>query len=192
VVDYIHHWTERSELPAKRLLGWLDLREGKFYDWKNRYGKTTIARLIAGELADEMNVEEVDATDLSAARIRDIERESVCKGLGEKPGRANIVNEAHGLNRGAVRQLLTTLERIPPHVVWIFTTTIDGHPVDADRGGCWEYVNAYAKDAGIDAVTACNRVLKRTCDAVALILDEAERLQAGAAHGQETGLCAVA
>lgn len=89
-------------------------------------GKTTIARLIAAEVADEMNVEEVDATDLSAARIRDIERESVCKGLGDKPGRAYIVNEAHGLNRGAVRQLLTTLERIPPHAVWIFTTTIDG------------------------------------------------------------------
>lgn len=67
-----------------------------------------------------------------------------------------------------------------------------GHPADADRGGCWEYVNAYAKDAGIDAVTACNRVLKRTCDAVALILDEAERLQAAAGEGQETGLCAVA
>ena len=28
-----------AELPAKRLLTWLDLGEGKFYDWKNRYGK---------------------------------------------------------------------------------------------------------------------------------------------------------
>ena len=26
-------------MPAKRLLRWLDVREGKFYDWKNRYGK---------------------------------------------------------------------------------------------------------------------------------------------------------
>lgn len=39
MVDYIHRWTERTGLPAKRLLGWLDLSEGKFYDWKNRYGK---------------------------------------------------------------------------------------------------------------------------------------------------------
>jgi transposase InsO family protein len=39
VVDYVNRWTERAELPAKRLLGWLGLREGKFYDWKNRYGK---------------------------------------------------------------------------------------------------------------------------------------------------------
>jgi transposase InsO family protein len=39
VVDYINRWTERAEMPAKRLLHWLDLREGKFYEWKNRYGK---------------------------------------------------------------------------------------------------------------------------------------------------------
>jgi transposase InsO family protein len=39
VVDYVNRWTERTELPAKRLLSWLGLREGKFYDWTNRYGK---------------------------------------------------------------------------------------------------------------------------------------------------------
>jgi hypothetical protein len=39
VVDDVNRWTWRTELPAKRLLGWLDLHEGKFYDGKNRYGK---------------------------------------------------------------------------------------------------------------------------------------------------------
>ena len=39
MVDYVNRWTERAELPAKRLLGWLGLREGKFYDWTHRYGK---------------------------------------------------------------------------------------------------------------------------------------------------------
>lgn len=39
VVDYVNRWTERSELPAKQLLKWLELREGKFYDWAKRYGK---------------------------------------------------------------------------------------------------------------------------------------------------------
>jgi len=51
-----------------------------------------------------------------------------------------------------------------------------GHDHDADLGGCWEYVTAYSKDAGIEPLTACQRVLKRTCDAVALILDTAENL----------------
>jgi hypothetical protein len=48
----------------------------------------------------------------------------------------------------------------------------------ADRGGCWNYVAAYARDGGLEPVTACQRVLKRTCDAVALILDAAEALRA--------------
>jgi len=52
-----------------------------------------------------------------------------------------------------------------------------GHERDADRGGCWQYVKAYADDAGIEPVAACQRVLKRTCDAVALILDTAEELR---------------
>ena len=89
-------------------------------------GKTTIARLLAQEVASEWCVEEVDATDLTAARVREIERQSQTYGIGDKTGRAYIVNEAHGLNRATVRQLLTTLERIPPHVVWLFTTTVEG------------------------------------------------------------------
>jgi len=51
-----------------------------------------------------------------------------------------------------------------------------GHESDADRGGCWEYVSAYARDAGLDPLVACQRALKRTCDAVALILSTAEQL----------------
>ncbi len=89
-------------------------------------GKTTIARLIADEVADDWCIHEIDATDLSAARIRDLEDKTRNRGLGAKRGQAVIVNECHGLNRGAIRQLLTTLERIPDHVVWIFTTTNDG------------------------------------------------------------------
>jgi hypothetical protein len=37
-------------------------------------------------------------------------------------------------------------------------------------------VSAYARDAELEPITACTRVLKRTCDAVALILDTAEQL----------------
>ena len=42
----------------------------------------------------------------------------------------------------------------------------------------------YAKDAGFKPITACQRVLKRTCDAVALTLDTAEGLA-----GKGGGLC---
>lgn len=51
-----------------------------------------------------------------------------------------------------------------------------GNELEADLGGCWRYVSSYAKDAELEPITACSRVLKRTCDAVALILDTAEQL----------------
>ena len=35
----MNHWTERAELPARRLLAWLRLATSKFHDWKHRYGK---------------------------------------------------------------------------------------------------------------------------------------------------------
>ena len=48
-----------------------------------------------------------------------------CRAIG-KGGRAIIINEGHGLRRDAIRQLLVMLERLPKHVVVIFTTTVDG------------------------------------------------------------------
>jgi transposase InsO family protein len=38
IVDYVNYWTKRTELPARRLLGWLGLGTSKFHDWKHRYG----------------------------------------------------------------------------------------------------------------------------------------------------------
>lgn len=89
-------------------------------------GKTSLAYLIARELADDMNIQELDASSLTPARLRDIEADTFTLGLGARSGRVYMVNEAHGLRRDTVRQLLITLERIPAHVAWIFTTTRDG------------------------------------------------------------------
>jgi replication-associated recombination protein RarA len=89
-------------------------------------GKTTIARLIAGDVADEFMVQELDASSLTVSQLRDIEFGLQTMGWGEKNGRAVIVNEAHGLRKDVIRQLLVMLERIPSHVVWVFTTTTEG------------------------------------------------------------------
>jgi len=48
-----------------------------------------------------------------------------------------------------------------------------GHDYESDRGGCFEYVESYAMEAGLEPVQACMSVLKRTCDAVNLLLLEA-------------------
>ncbi len=89
-------------------------------------GKTTLARLIAREIAGEFCTVEMDAGELSIGRLREIEHEMCLYGMGDKPGRAYIVNEAHGLTANVIRRLLVALEPIPSHVVWVFTTTIDG------------------------------------------------------------------
>jgi len=38
-VDYVAHWTERTELAAGKLVKWLGISSSKFYDWKQRYGQ---------------------------------------------------------------------------------------------------------------------------------------------------------
>src|SRR5260370_11280910 len=61
-------------------------------------GKTTIARLIAAEVADEFCIQEVDAAGLTVNQLKDLEREMQGAGWG-KGGRAYLVNEAHALRR---------------------------------------------------------------------------------------------
>lgn len=39
MVDFVRHWSARTELPAERFLGWLDLARSKYGTWKKRYGK---------------------------------------------------------------------------------------------------------------------------------------------------------
>jgi len=88
-------------------------------------GKTTIARLLAAEIADEFFIEEIDAAGLTVAQLKEIERSMQFRGMG-KGGRAYLVNEAHALRKDVIRQLLVLLERLPGHVAVAFTTTIDG------------------------------------------------------------------
>jgi putative transposase len=39
VVDFVTTWSAATELPARRVLGWLRLGTSKYFDWKQRYGK---------------------------------------------------------------------------------------------------------------------------------------------------------
>ena len=88
-------------------------------------GKTTLAMIVASEIADSCYCIEIDAQDVTPTRLHDIEYE-MHLGAPGKGGRAYIVNEAHGLRKEAIREFLVVLERIPNHVCVLFTTTVDG------------------------------------------------------------------
>jgi hypothetical protein len=66
-----------------------------------------------------------------------------------------------------------------------------GHETKSDRGGAWEYIQRYAQEAKIEPVAACMRLLNRTCDAVALILDTAEGLRQEATQSVEKPVAAT-
>ena len=38
IVDYVTHWSERTEIPVQRFVAWLGVAASKFYDWRVRYG----------------------------------------------------------------------------------------------------------------------------------------------------------
>lgn len=88
-------------------------------------GKTTLAQIIAGAIADPLYVAEYVGRELSPRIVRDMMETSRLYASG-KGGRAFIVNEAHGLSGPTIELLLDFLERIPRHVVVVFTTTKDG------------------------------------------------------------------
>jgi len=126
-------------------------------------GKTTLAHIVAHSVADKFCTDEIDAAELTPARVREIERNSQTYGMGAKTGRAFVVNESHGLRKDTIRQLLVTLERIPAHVVWIFTTTNDGQELLFD---------------GIDAGPLVSRCLNIKLAQRGLAKDFAERARA--------------
>lgn len=39
VVDFVRAWSDKTEQPAEKFVGWLGIARGKFFDWKKRYGK---------------------------------------------------------------------------------------------------------------------------------------------------------
>ncbi len=89
-------------------------------------GKTTIARIIAATIADDVYTDEFDSADqLSISALDKIEQDIQYRAFG-KGGKAYIVNEAHGLRKQTIRRLLGLLERIPDYVTIIFTTTKEG------------------------------------------------------------------
>ena len=86
---------------------------------KSGTGKTTLAFIIANQLSD--NVVELDASELSAARVRELEANSRYSSMFG--GHCYVINEAHGIRKDAARQFLVWLERLNSETLVVFTTT---------------------------------------------------------------------
>ena len=88
-------------------------------------GKTSIALLIAEEVADPWTVTEFDdPSELTADVLRDLKDQRQIRPLGK--GYCNIVNEIHGARSEQIRKLLGLTERLPEWITYIFTTTSTG------------------------------------------------------------------
>ena len=89
-------------------------------------GKSAIAALIAACLASKFTTFETTGRELAITDLRnysDYWRSKAITG----DGWALIVNESHGLSKPVIEVLLNVLEKLPDHVVILFTTTNDGN-----------------------------------------------------------------
>lgn len=93
---------------------------------KSGTGKTTLARIIAGHVADPANVTEVVARQLTVNGLREMAFQWHYVAMGDKPGYALIVNEAHGMSKPVIEVFLDILEGLKSNVTIIFTTTNEG------------------------------------------------------------------
>lgn len=39
MVDFVRLWSDETGIPASRIVAWVGVRENKFYEWRQRYGK---------------------------------------------------------------------------------------------------------------------------------------------------------
>lgn len=118
-------------------------------------GKTTLARIIAAEVANEFETEEVDAQDLDLDTLRDWERR--CAYCPTKQAHAFIVNEYHTLNTRVVSHLQTSLETpaVQKRGTFVFTSTNKGQQRFAEtRFDAHPFLSrAIIVDLQLDAVT---------------------------------------
>lgn len=96
-------------------------------------GKTTIARLFAGEInkdGNELSVIEIDAaSNRGIDEIRDL-KEKINFLPSNSKYKVYIIDEVHMLTKEAFNAILKTLEEPPSHVIFLFATT-EPHKVPA-------------------------------------------------------------
>ena len=84
-------------------------------------GKTTLAWIIARQVATDLFIHELDGDKCNVEQVRELEKTLILS--APNSWRVVIVNESHAMTARAVQAWLTLLERLPKHALIIFTTT---------------------------------------------------------------------
>jgi hypothetical protein len=102
-------------------------------------------------------------------------------------GVENLATWAHELVHAADDRLgaLKGSEKVSAEVVAELGGAVLLHAIgresDADVGGAWRYIDSWSGKSKLSPIAWCERLLKRACDAVALILKTADDTATGAA-----------
>lgn len=107
-------------------------------------GKTTLARILANEFADNQgtiaNVDEIDAAGTSGVDgMRSVVSRALYRAVGASPIKALIVDECHRLSAAAWATLLKPIEEPPSHVFWLLCSTEPGKIPKAIQTRCLKY-----------------------------------------------------
>ena len=131
-------------------------------------GKTSVARILARLTnCDDANILEVDgATHSGVENMRSVTEMARYRGIGERPNKFIIVDEAHALSRNTIQSLLLSIEEPPPHVYWALCTTESEKIPTTIKTRCatydlkpvaWEIIADHlatiAKEEGLDIAT---------------------------------------
>ena len=129
-------------------------------------GKTTIARIMASEVADKADIHEIDARDCTIDAVREM---VACFRLAERctlfsMSKVWIINETDDLRADVLARFKTALEPIPAGCAVIFTCTKesakllweDSEDAPAQHGTC-HTVSGMTHDTSATCIQTCAR-----------------------------------
>lgn len=111
-------------LPLKAMLANKDVPQALIFSGPRGTGKTSLARILAGELAtDDMSIFEIDAA--SHGSVADVRQITASLNYQVAWTRIFIIDEAQNLSREAFDALLKTMEEPEEGVYFILVTTLE-------------------------------------------------------------------